>query len=85
MYLIVLNCLATLLKIDQTGLENTLKTVLQEVDKSNAFMKKHIPPLAKTITQNQKGVKKNQKSLDAQAGEMRELRREVDELTHVWS
>ena len=76
---------ASLLKIDQTGLENTLKTVLQEVDKSNAFMKKHIPPLAKTITQNQKGVAKNQKRLDTYTDEMKELRREVDELTHVWS
>ena len=83
MYIIIV--LATLLKIDQTGLENTLKTVLQEVDKSNAFMKKHIPPLAKTITKNQKGVIKNQKRLDSQEGEMKELRREVDELTHVWS
>ena len=48
-------------------------------------MKKHIPPIARTIKSNQKGVEKNDKRLNQHTNDMKELRKEVDELTHVWS
>ena len=74
-----------LIRFDQSELEKAIKSILQHVDTTNLFLKKHVPKMSKRVVLNSKKIKDVETKIPEHEKFMKTLQKELEDLTTVWS